>query len=156
MKTNQQELNLKFNTMKRQENNISKTKVKYLTFLEDLKYQLDNNNNTGLRIFLLKHKVTNSWSAFLNKNGIVYKNSFGYYEWNDKIPPSIKIVNKFMEYSTEYNSTYNIEMKQKHINKNRIDSKKVIKVEPKLIRENHKNTNTQEIGLIRKFLKWIY
>ena len=37
-----------------------------------------------------------------------------------------------------------------------VDTKKIIKVEPKLIRENHRNTNTQEIGLIRKFLKWIY
>jgi hypothetical protein len=79
------------------------------------------------------------------------------YEWNDKIPVSKKLIDSFRIFQSKINMKRYPELlpiKSKKVIK--VEPKKVIKVEPKLIRENFKNTETQEIGLIRKFLKWIY
>jgi hypothetical protein len=134
--------------MKRRERNTGKTTLKYLRFLEDLQLELDSINYKNLIQFPKKYSVTQAWPVFLKRNGIIYQNNQGYYKWNNKIPVSIKIINEFRKYNdkaTNYN--YNVA---------KVNSKKVIKVPPKIIREDLKNTDKQELGLIRKFLKWIY
>ena len=153
MKTIQQELNL--NVKKRKKQNRQGTTIKYMKFLHGLKSDLNEYDITNFRTMSSKYSVTNMWCTFLKNNGIIYNNENGYIKWNDKIPVSTKIVEKFKEYMQSFNminypNAYSKKFKAK------IDAKKVIKVEPKLIHESHKNTNTQEIGLIRKFLKWIY
>jgi hypothetical protein len=134
--------------MKRRERNTGKTTLKYLRFLEDLQLELDSGNYKNLVQFTEKYGVTNSWPPFLKRNGIIYQNAQGYYKWNNKIPASIKVINEFRKYNNKAcNYTNGIA---------KVNPKKVIKVAPKLIREDFKNTNKQEIGLIRRFLKWIY
>ena len=147
MKTNQQELNLKFNTMRGNYRNNKQ----WLESLNLVNNYLNENNITNLNLMVSKLRIGTRVTTFLKKKNILYKNEFGFYKWNDKIPVSVKIVDSYRKWQLVQNTKYRDEK-----NKVVIDSKKVIKVQPKLIREIYKNTNTQEIGLIRKFLKWIY
>jgi hypothetical protein len=147
MKTNQQELNLKFDTMR----GNKKSNKNWLESLNLIYQYLNENDITSLNTICPKLSVGTRIMTFLKLKNIVYKNEFGFYKWNDKIPVSIKIVDSYRKYQLKKNMLY-----RDRNPKVQIDLNKVIKVEPKLIREKHRNTNTQEIGLIRKFLKWIY
>jgi hypothetical protein len=147
MKTNQQELNLKFNTMK----GNNKSNKDWLKSLNLIYQYLNENDITSLNTICPKLSIGTRIMTFLKLKNIVYKNEFGFYKWNDKIPVSIKIIDSYRKYQLQKNMLY-----KDRNPKVLVDTKKVIKVKPKLIRENHRNTNTQEIGLIRKFLKWIY
>jgi hypothetical protein len=134
--------------MKRIKRNTGRTTLKYLRFLENLQYELDSFNYKNLVEFPKKYNVTQAWPVFLKRNGIIYKNRQGYYKWNNKIPASINIIKEFREYNDKTTNYTNGIAK--------VNPKKVIKVPPKMIREDFKNTAKQELGLIRRFLKWIY
>jgi hypothetical protein len=158
MKTNQQELNLGIMARKKQDNQY--TTNKYIGFLQILKDRLNNEEINGLHKEIRLYNISNQWGTFLKHNNIVYRDDNGFYRWNDKIPVSIKLIESFRNYNSKMNIQYTPAAFSKEF-KNRIDSKKRIEVQfsdspLEVIRENHKNTNTQEIGLIRKFLKWIY
>lgn len=166
MKTNQQELNLKF--MSRKKENSGGTTIKYLNFLNRVQTDLKEYDIANLYVLTYKYKVTNRWTTWLKENNVVYVNELGLYKWNDKIPVSIKLIDSFRKYNSRYNIKHTPSAFTEEF-KNKMDSEKVIKAKPKNrievkysdilekpVSKNYKNTNTQEIGLIRKFLKWIY
>ena len=129
----------------------NKSNKYWLESLNGINQYLNENDITSLNLICPKLSVGTRIVTFLKLKNIVYRNEFGFYKWNDKIPVSIKIVDAYRKYQLKKNMLY-----RDRNPKVQVDTKKVIKVEPKLIRENYRNTNTQEIGLIRKFLKWIY
>ena len=134
-------------------------RLDYLHYLKDLENELTFGNHKTVTKFAVKHSVSKTWTSFLIQKGIIYKDYNSHYRWNKKIPSSIKIVNQFRKQTSEYHNARKLNTNkivgQQRINF-KVDPKKVIKVAPKLIREDFKNTNKQEIGLIRRFLKWIY
>jgi hypothetical protein len=155
---------------------VEETTKQWMVYLNDLKYHMDNFNIEYLTEFSKKHQIDSKLGHFLKKSKVISKNNFGYYKWNEKIPVSIKLINAYRKEQFKRNaSKYRI---KKHLNTNKpiqqelnllvepekqkkklvtkVNPKKVIKVAPKLIREDFKNTDKQELGLIRKFLKWIY
>jgi hypothetical protein len=154
MKTNQQKLNLKFHNTR---GNYRDNKYWLETF--NLIYQyLNENDIRNLNVMNTKLSIGTRVSTFLKQNNILYKNEFGFYKWNDKIPVSVKIIDAYRKYQFKKNSIYRDS--QENVNQ-RNKSKQRIKVQfsdtpLEVVTENHRNTNTQEIGLIRKFLKWIY
>jgi hypothetical protein len=157
MNTNQQTLNLTNMVNRKARVSFKGTSNKWLYFVTELKQEIDNNNVSSLTLYTRKYNVSNQWGAFLKSNNIVYVNNNGDYQWNEKIPVSKKLIDAFRVYQAERNMKYYPERYPEiHKSKPKVNVKKVIKVQPKLISEKFKNTDTKEIGLIRKFLKWIY
>jgi hypothetical protein len=205
---------------------IRKAKIgvseKYLNFLYNLKNHLENNNVSHLNKAIYNYNVNMEWPKFLTENNIVYKDA-SFYKWNDKIPVSIKIVNKFREHrhknyvnlknnkiskqikisfskapvkkvlETEYlnkskiiiNNWLSVEQVKERYNKSESTIRRLIRDLNKkdikqlkfvkttrgankiLINKDYADNyfkvkhllnekTTKEIGLIRKFLKWIY
>jgi aspartate-semialdehyde dehydrogenase len=134
-------------------------RLDYLHYLKDLENELTFGNHKTVTKFAVKHSVSKTWTSFLIQKGIIYKDYNSHYRWNKKIPSSIKIVNQFRKQTSEYHNARKLNTNkivgQQRINF-KVDPKKVIKVAPKLIREDFKKTDKQELGLIRRFLKWIY
>jgi hypothetical protein len=127
------------------------TTVDYLNFLKDLEYELNSFNHKSIIKFPIKHAITKTWTGFLISNNIIFKDEFGCYRWNQKIPVTVKIVNQFRKQTSEYHN-----LRKLTINKTTGQQKINFKAAPKLPRKDLKNTNKQEVGLIRRFLKWIY
>jgi hypothetical protein len=162
MNPNQLTLNLK--TMRTKQNKMS-TQEKYYNFLVDLKNEIETENKKTINVinYCYKHNVTTNFSSFLKKNNVIFKDTNGYYNWNEKIPVSSALITKFKNYVAKIN-------KQNRLKQvNYLSNIKVVKDEPKLIKQRSKMNNIgkeetkviysvqkQEIGLIRKFLKWIY
>ena len=163
MNPNQLKLNL--NNMKAKKQDYKTQGIKYYNFLLNLKYELDNKKNVSVYNFCRLHSVSGTFSTFLKNNNVVFKDANGYYIWNNKIPVTKLLIQKFRSYVSQ----------QRRIERSKVNNKiynadlKVVKDEPKLIKQRSKVHNIgkeetkviysvqkQEIGLIRKFLKWIY
>jgi hypothetical protein len=137
------------------------TEIKYINFLHKLKEDIETLNISSLSECTRNKKVSNIWVTFLKLKKIIYKDEFGYYQWNQKVPVSIKLVKSFREFMAIKNANCIKRRKYKELKLEpkktiEIDFKKVIKVEPKIVSKSIKNTDIKQIGLIRKFLKWIY
>jgi hypothetical protein len=153
MNANQQKLNLDGMENTKARVSYKDTSKKWLKFISHLKKELDTNNVNKLHPYTRKHNVSNSWVAFLKTNKIIYIDDYGYYQWNTKIPVSSKIIDAFRVYQAKTNTKY---IQRSNIQENKIKRRlklNTTKVSAKILVEN---TESKQIGLIRKFLKWIY
>ena len=157
MKTNQQKLNLGY--MKNgQRKGIKVTTKNWVEFLDYTKDTLNGFNKITLTKICSDYRVSNGWQTFLIKNNIVFKNHIGYWEWDNKIPVSNALIVKFRTYSSERNKQINLAAKARKEKQLGPISLKPVILKGEIVKEKYTNTNTKtkQIGLIRKFLKWIY
>jgi hypothetical protein len=142
------------------------TTQKYLNFLHSLKYKLDNENHYHIRNILDEHKVSTNWLSFLLKNNVIYKETSIYpnfYCWNKKIPVSVKLIQKFREFKYKQYEEYKKSKNFKLNNQTKIvfDKKEIKKTtlpnveKTKIEKFTHVKTQ-KEIGVIRKFLRWLW
>jgi hypothetical protein len=134
---------------------------RYYNLLNEVKEKIDKNNVKSLYDLLRKHKVSNDWNTFLKLYNIVYKNKNGFFEWNQSIPVSIKLVEKYRAYKSELNKKYSVNNNQPKLQfdmpqtplppKPKTRTTKVRVQEPINI-----PTQQNEYGVIRKFLKWLW
>lgn len=112
----------------------------WIEVLNDFKSHLENNDVKVVTLFFKIREVSPLWVTFLIKYKVIYKHN-GYYVWNDKIPVSLKLIDKYRSYSKE---SYNKVIKtEEHTSVKQID--------------NEINfLENQNIGIIRKFLKWLW
>lgn len=155
-------------TSKKQE-----TRKRYFDFLIDLKKQLDLGNVISITSLIRQHKLSNTASQVLFKLQIVHKtNRRSRYVWNEKIPVTQRLANTFLEKTNEINMTCT----KKSLAKKRIETPLEIKkqdpikrkyktraitVKSNPITKSAKVNNTTQltpnkVGLIRRFLRWIY
>ena len=162
---NPNQLTLNLNTMKAKKQDYKTQGIKYYNFLFNLKTELENKENVSIYNFCRLHSVSGAFLPFLRKNKVIFKDTNGNYNWNEKIPVTNLLVQKFRSYICEKNKMERSKINNKIYN---ADSK-IVKDKTKLIKQRSKvhnigNEDTkviysvqkQEIGLIRKFLKWIY
>ena len=126
------------------------TDKKYLKSLECIKEILSSSNNKSIYQLVDNQRINAYWSRFLVRHKVVYLEN-GFYRWNEKIPPSSKLVQKFREEFTLAYKKYKTPQEMKSIPlppppKTRKRKTTVVfsdKPEP-------------QVGLIRKFLRWLY
>jgi hypothetical protein len=149
MKTNQLKLNLM--ETKNEKSNFYKTQLKYEEFLKELKHETEINKVKSLSLYSKKYGINNFITTFLIKNNVLFKNENGFYKWNEKIPISIKLISKFRIFA--YEANLKCRGKNKFV---KPKEKTIVNYKPKLKTPIVKNNNEEQIGIIRKFLKWIY
>jgi hypothetical protein len=99
------------------------TTKQWMVYLYDLKYQLENFNIRNRAKIASKHRVDTKLGQFLAKSKIIYKDDFGYYKWNEKIPVSIKIINAHR--LDQYRRNTNKDFAKKHSNTNKLIQQKI-------------------------------
>ena len=124
------------------------TDKKYLNSLQCMQDILNRNNIKSIYKLVDDQKINAYWSRFLVKHNIVYMEN-GFFRWNEKIPPSSKLVQKFREEFTIKYKRYKIPKQQIPVE---IKRRKRNPVEVTVINDQPR----AELGLIRRFLKWIY
>ena len=143
--------------MKRTRRPAQKTTKIWIESLNEIKSLIDFGNVISIHSLLRQKNISNRWLTFLRENNIVFKQN-GYYKWNDKIPVSHKLINKFREYVNDKNIKYNnqqpnlFDMPQTPLPKPpKVRKTRVPKIEFQI---NDKPNN--ELGVIRRFLKWLW
>jgi competence CoiA-like predicted nuclease len=124
--------------------------VKYEKYLPQIKLLIDSGNLTQIYNVFKEYGITNSWITFLKKTNVIYKDQNGFYKWNEKIPVTKKLIEAFRNYKFEVNQEYRIKTKP-------IETNLFTEIKKDPVKRNTKQKPVpQEIGLIRRFIKWIY
>ena len=139
------------------------TLKKWLNFLNEAKTILDGGSTVRISQLTYKHKITNSWQTFLTRNGIIEKNELDNWVWNQKIPVSSAMVNQFRKYQYDINTYSKTEKTSKPaqqeldllIEATKPKKKPAIKINAKNLK-TYSPYQEKQVGLIRKFLRWIY
>ena len=124
----------------------SQTTNKYFIFLTNLKKELNKNNKVSFSEFTIHHNVSNVWVTYLKNNNVIIKDKNKNYKWNRSIAIDDNLIQSFREYIRKLN--YGTEkQKPKKQSKPKLDMTKSKLYAP---------YQEKKVGLIRKFLKWIY
>jgi hypothetical protein len=145
----------------------TQTVKKYFNALTVLKHQFDEGSLNSIREFEKEFRISNRTYRTLVELNIISKNGSGhetYYSWNDKIPVTMLLAKKVLTKNNEINSYYKDRNKSKKIEASqtlvkkkggaRIGAGRPKAIVSKLVKKEV--TNTKQVGLIRKFLRWIY
>lgn len=133
------------------------TEINWINSLTEVKKKMLNNQVICLTDEIREYKISDLWSKFLLKHNVV-RQVDGVYYWNEHVKIDSFLISQFRRYQQEKNRQWAIN-KRKVINKietpTLFDVKKtrrrVAKVElPAQIAPK------KEIGIIRKFIKWIW
>jgi len=161
MNANQLKLNL--NTMQTTRKRSTRRGVtkKYTLMLTGLQEIITLNEVKAIAPIIRSYRVSNSWGAFLIQNNIVFRDIYDNYKWNNKTPISNKLIQAFRDYKRDVNENiYTTKDFPEIINSSNLINEKFDCTELKKTRPGSKKKviviEKQEIGLIRKFLKWIY
>lgn len=120
---------------------------KWVSGLLAIKQELETKEINSLTKLFRIYKLYHNWRTWLLKNNVIIRKENRYY-WNEKIPVSIKLINK-----------YRLDEKNK-IKKTKVNFKtnnnSIKKVASPKIKNKPIQTNKDEVGIIRKFLKWLW
>jgi len=126
------------------------TVSKYLKVCNEIKYRCDNKIYFTFGNIVMEYKVSNALSSFLRRKGIVWETSNNLHEWNEKIPVTNKLILSFLNHVHEIN-------KKSRINQEPIETNLFTEIKKDPVKRNTKQKpEPQGIGLIRRFIKWIY
>jgi hypothetical protein len=161
--------------MERKDRGPSKaTGAKWLRNLNNIKSEILLTKCTTLQKITAKYSMDSYWIGFLYKNNIVYKDESGFLKWNEKIPPTVLLINKFRNYKKQkINQKPSMIKNQKEMQsptpppvKKRGSYKKTTKPKvaiekPKVAIEKPKtqivfSEPIKKVGLIRSFWRWLY
>jgi hypothetical protein len=130
-----------------------KTIEKYEAALHLLKQAIQNgdieNGKNSVTNIVLTHKLGKSTSTALKKLGIIsgYRHNV---LWNDKIPVTFMLAKKVALTSNELNSKGS----KVRVTKMRTKQKEAVRISNKDVSYTH--NYRPKVGLIRRFLRWIY
>lgn len=134
----------------------SQTISKYLNCLTA--YQQKSGSISNLTEITSKLRVSSNIGSFLYRKGIIYKKDNLYY-WNDVYEPNIKIVKAILNDKSVKNDKYLESVNKKStptLFDQKIQYKRRVKIEPEKVKEQPNVNNTVQIGVIRKFIKWLW
>lgn len=141
------------------------TTKNWLNVLHEFKYLIDNTEVSEISSYLMGKSISRSWSTFLQTNKIIYREN-GVYKWNDKIPVSHKLIERFREYVNKKNRKYIIDKNTKYNKQepNLFDMPQTPLPKPPKFRKTRtpkvevqfNNNPKSELGVIRKFFKWLW
>lgn len=107
-----------------------------------------------------KYNMNNFISTFLLQKGILYKKNGSFY-WNDVYEPNVKIVNAFLSEVSRINHENSMKRNSQSaptLFDQKKKYKRKVKVEAEIVKEQAKvnEVNTAQVGVIRKFIKWLW
>jgi len=150
----------------RQKNPITETK--YFNALKEAKIAIELNNFSPTN-WESNFKLSARTSSTLKKLGIIKNlgtNRYPSFEWNNKIPVTMLLAKKVI---SENNNSQNIYLENRILNKLQEPitiakpivkraSKQILPIvdKTKIDRFTNQEPKHNQVGLIRRFLKWIY
>lgn len=134
------------------------TNFNWIKSLNKIKSELNEKNYDSLTKVVRSEKINDLWQGFLRKNNVVIQIN-GFYKWNEKIPISIKLIEKFREYQTLKNKKNNNKQQPNLFNMPQTPLPKPPKVRKTRVPKIEFQINDKpksELGVIRRFLKWLW
>ena len=141
--------------------NNSKLSTKNWTIaLQKIKNELNNNNHTTLFGLIQGNNINSLWGTFLLKNNIIYRQN-NLYKWSENIDVTASLINRYRKFQSENSKKYS---KNKNQEPNLFNMPQTpLPKPPKVIKTRSPKVEVQfydepksELGVIRKFFKWLW
>ena len=137
--------------------NVEQTTKKYIDVLNKVKEEINKYDYHTIHPLIESYKITRYWVMFLKQKNVTYYQD-GFVKWNEKIPVSIKLIDEFRKFQTEINKANTIRRKQTQTPQEMKSIQKPLEIKrrrrtPAVVIEQ---TPQPQVGLIRKFLRWLY
>jgi hypothetical protein len=137
--------------------NVEQTTKKYIDVLNKVKEEINKYDYHTIHPLIESYKITRYWVMFLKQKNVTYYQD-GFVKWNEKIPVSIKLIDEFRKFQTEINKANTIRRKQTQTPQ----EMKSIQIPLEIKRRRRtpavviEQTPQTQVGLIRRFLRWLY
>ena len=141
--------------------NNSKLSTKNWTIaLQKIKNELNNNNHTTLFGLIQGNNINSLWGTFLLKNNIIYKQN-NLFKWSENIDVTASLINRYRKFQSENSKKYSKNKNQEPNLFNmptsaRPTPPKGIKTRTPKVEFQVNNKPKSELGVIRRFLKWLW
>lgn len=127
--------------------------------LLSIKEKCDNgdfrNNNENINSFFYENGFKNTaYLTAMNNLKILYKDDFMCNRWKENIPVTVRLTNTIIKKASELNSTQrrtNSKTHQGNIHENKKTTTKKVNNTQTIL-----SYNIPKVGLIRRFLRWLY
>lgn len=141
--------------------NNSKLSTKNWTIaLQKIKNELNTNNHTSLFGLIQGNNINSLWGTFLLKSNIIYKQD-NLYKWSENIDVTASLINRYRKFQAENSKKYS---KNKNQEPNLFNMPQTPLPKPPKVRKTRtpkvevqfNDKPKSELGVIRRFLKWLW
>jgi hypothetical protein len=142
----------------RKANNRQSSTKNWIVSLQKIKNELNTNNHISLFKFFRDNNMNTLWGTFLLKSNIVYKQNH-LYKWSENIDVTTSLINRYRKYQSEIyikgkkdSKPTLFDMPQTPLPKPpKVTKTRIIKTDVSI-----NNNSKTELGVIRRFLKWLW
>ena len=146
--------------------NKQKTTLHYFDSIINIKEEITNNDIKKISPLIAKHKINRYWATFLKEKKITYYEG-DFLKWNEKIPVTLKLITEFRKYNSilvkqQRQQRQQRQETQQELNFIERQEMKSIQIPPEIKRRRRtpsvvvEQTPQPQVGLIRRFLRWLY
>jgi hypothetical protein len=123
--------------------------------LNEIKNEMIKNELSGLSKIIYSKEISRTWGAFLLNENII-KRVDGIYYWNENIEVNKHLITKYRKFQHIYNENYKNKIKEKAYISTLFNQPKIEKKLVEKVKEPRQVIQKNQVGVIRKFIKWLW
>jgi hypothetical protein len=127
----------------------------WIKSLNEIKNAMVKNEVHSLNEIIYSKEISRTWGAFLLDENIIKKVE-GLWYWNENIEVNQNLINKYRKFQHLYNQKSKNKRKEKVYISNLFNQPKTNKKPFEKVKEPRQVTQKNEVGVIRKFVKWLW
>ena len=127
----------------------------WIASLNEIKNAMIKNEVESLNAIIYSKKISRTWGAFLLNENIIKKVD-GIYYWNENIEVNQHMITKYRKFQHSYNEISKNKRKEKVYISTLFDQPKTHKKSFEKVKQPRQVTQKNEVGVIRKFVKWLW
>jgi hypothetical protein len=127
----------------------------WIKSLNEIKNEMIKNELSGLSKIIYSKEISRTWGAFLLNENII-KRVDGIYYWNENIEVNKHLITKYRKFQHIYNENYKNKIKEKAYISTLFNQPKIEKKLVEKVKEPRQVIQKNQVGVIRKFIKWLW
>ena len=126
---------------------------KWIESLGKFRTYVSENNEGSRNMLCFYTNLSETWGRFLFEKNVIYGDENGFYRWNEKIPITMSLITSYRNWNKEIRiiKKHKTPKEMKSIQKPPAPNRR--RRTPSIVVEQ---TPQSQVGLIRKFLRWLY
>lgn len=127
----------------------------WIKSLSEIKNEMIKNEVNSLSKIIYSKEISRTWSSFLLNENIIKKVG-GIYYWNENIEVNNNLITRYRKFQHSYNENHKNKIKEKKYISTLFDQLKTNKNPFEKVKEPYQVIQQNQVGVIRKFVKWLW
>tara|TARA_R110000868_G_C10602168_1_gene740598 strand:+ start:217 stop:636 length:420 start_codon:yes stop_codon:yes gene_type:complete len=127
----------------------------WVASLNEIKNEMIKNEVQSINQIIYSKGISRGWSTFLLNENII-KRVDGIFYWNENIEVNQNLISNYRKYQRSCNKKSRNKIKEKKYISTLFDEPKTNKKPFEKVKEPRQVIQRNEVGVIRKFVKWLW